>query len=215
LEFTFRALVAAFRQRIFSSAREFQLWPRTLWLLEPLIDLGDDKMNKAKKKISSTHNSGSLIREEELCKCDLRGRIELMSEAAQRLVMKGHDAFMICAIVTGPEAWFLMGKLIDDRAKWEMQDKVIELAMQRNADCLLTVAPAWMATGSNAERPSQNLNRKEVLAVAGKDNHEHLAGFQEIRRSRGRISFGELEVYPGSKSWLDEYPFLNAAQAYC
>jgi hypothetical protein len=173
-------------------------------------------MNTATKMSQCAQdNDNLLISEEELCRRDLRGRIELMSEAAQRLVMKGHDDFMICAIVTGPEAWFLMGKLIDDRAKWEMQDKVIELAMQRKADCLLTVAPAWMATGSNAERPSQSLNRKEVLAVAGKDNYEHLAGFQEIRRSRGKVSFGELGVYPGSQSWLDEYPFLNAAQAYC
>jgi len=171
-------------------------------------------MRKANQKNHASEDDDTIISVKELCSRDLKGRIEYMAEGAQLLMIRGLDDFLLAAVISGPEAWLVLGQMTDDNAKQQIQGKVIELAEYRRADCLLTASPAWMAPASNDARPSTHRLRKKVIAVIGKDNYEILGGMQEISESQGKISFGELEVYPAEHSWLDAYRHLTPAKVY-
>jgi hypothetical protein len=168
------------------------------------------KHTKNKNRLNSKADTDLSI--ENLCKCDLKGKIELMAQTARGYIVKGLDDFLLAAIIAGQEGAFLFGKLIDDQAKFEMQDKIVQLAVEQEADCLVMAATAYAASGSGHVRPSMDPLRKRVIAVMGKDKFEHLGGFQEIPRSRKKANFDKLEVWPMASSWLDDYPNLQLAQ---
>ena len=104
-------------------------------------------MKTANQKNHASEDDDTIISVKELCGRDLKGRIEYMAQGAQRLMVRGHDDFLLAAVISGPEAWLVLGQMIDDNAKQQVQDKVIKLAEYRRADCLLTRAPATDGPG--------------------------------------------------------------------
>lgn len=145
-----------------------------------------------------------------LLQMELRDRMAVMAKLAQELIRSHIEQFFVAAVVTESGVVFPANVVTDDYHKEAIQNSVIELAHRANALCVIIVMMAWAVkkTPENVQphlRHSEHPERQEVLVLDGKDYFEHLMGMQSIRRTEGRVDFGQLEIGSSPRSLLDQW----------
>jgi hypothetical protein len=147
----------------------------------------------------------------EICRLDLRGRLKLMARVGQVYLRAGEGPIFICAVMKGEDAWFFKEESIDLFTAEVLKTQILDFALTMRADCIISV---FQVSGGHTGRKLADSEGQEQLAAIGKDHFEHLAATQEIYRSNGDVTFGDLE-FENVKSWIDEYMFLDQAAACC
>jgi hypothetical protein len=148
---------------------------------------------------------------QELCRLDLRGRLELMARVGHVYLRAGKGPIFICAVMKGEDVWFFKEESIDLFTAEILKTQILDFAWTMRADCIISV---FQVSGGHAGPNVSDSDDREQLAAIGKDHFEHLGATQEIYRSNGDVTFGDLE-FENVKSWIDEYTFLDQAAACC
>jgi hypothetical protein len=145
---------------------------------------------------------------------NLRQQMKLLARIMRELILSGDESFMIAAVVCDNFAPLAYYHVPDDDAEQIFQMSVIRMAMACNAQSLIFGHDAWAAPIDDDIMPIDHPERFEVIGLTAKDRAAHIGGMQRVYRSEKNITFGELEIYEGIESWLDNFPLENPMNSH-
>jgi hypothetical protein len=167
-----------------------------------------------KKQHQINHDKLEALKD--ICQTDLRGRIEILAGLTQEFILAGCEAPFIAAVIKDDHFYFLPVFDVRDPDHAEaLKKKVLDMAADKEADCIVVAHASWIAWAFGGLRPALSPFRKEILVVVGKDRTTQLMGSQSIHRNGGEIELGDMDFTSEWTSWLDDFPARTAKVATC
>lgn len=162
------------------------------------------ELNTAKKSYEMDDNKLEALAE--MCAADLEGKMEIIAGVTQEFILSGCESPLIAAIVKDEYFCFLpiyeIGGLDDKEA---VRQKILDLAVEHDADCVVVGGAAWSAPDATSPRPSLHPRRSELVIVMARDASSHLLGSQKIVRRGDAMTFGDLQITSRGRTWLDDF----------
>lgn len=154
-----------------------------------------------------------LARLKDLCRVGLREKVEILAGYARVLIGQGSESLFLTAVTVGDDLFFVPSTIDGDEHEEKLKGIVMELAKENGGDSIVSATWGWAAPHHSPLRPSEDPGRKEILVVVAKDHFNQIAATQEVHRHGEKCQFEELEFTDSVKSWLDDCPVLDPAQA--